>query len=83
MVRTQIQLPDELYARLKEVAEIREWSFAETLRRAGEAFVQMCPQKQPLQEPWKLPLVHLGKLLLPQEKWAEVLEDELVERHVR
>ena len=30
MIKTQIQLPDELYRRVKAFAEQREWSLAET-----------------------------------------------------
>jgi hypothetical protein len=36
MVKTQIQIPDELYRRVKRLAESQEWSLAETLRRAAE-----------------------------------------------
>ena len=43
MVRTQIQLPDSLYIALKRVAEAREWSLAEALRRGAEYVVQTFP----------------------------------------
>ncbi len=36
MVRMQIQLPDEVYARAKRVAEVREISLAELTRRGLE-----------------------------------------------
>ena len=36
MTKTQIQLPDELYYKAKAIAEQREWSLAEVLRRGIE-----------------------------------------------
>jgi hypothetical protein len=36
MIKTQIQFPDDLYRRVKRLAESQEWSLAETLRRAAE-----------------------------------------------
>lgn len=36
MVKTQVQIPDELFARAKEVAAAKEWSFAEVVRRGLE-----------------------------------------------
>ena len=36
MIKTQIQFPDDLYHRVKQLAESQEWSLAETLRRAAE-----------------------------------------------
>ena len=43
MVKTQIQLPDELYRRLKSVAAEKEWSMAETLRRGAELLLASRP----------------------------------------
>lgn len=43
MIKTQIQLPDELYHALKRVAAAKEWSLAETLRRGAEQFLQQFP----------------------------------------
>ena len=36
MVRTQIQLPDELHEQLRVLAEAHEWSLAEAVRRGAE-----------------------------------------------
>ena len=36
MIKTQIQIPDDLYRRVKRLAESQEWSLAETMRRAAE-----------------------------------------------
>lgn len=57
MIKTQIQLPKELYQELKQLAEAKEWSLAETLRRGGECLLQQYPRVdsgKPV-EPWKPP----------------------------
>ena len=36
MVKTQVQIPEELYRRAKEIAREREISFAEVMRRGLE-----------------------------------------------
>ena len=46
MTKTQIQLPDELYRRTKAFAKEREWSLAETFRRAAEQFMDRYPSPQ-------------------------------------
>ena len=40
MIKTQIQMSEELHEDLKRLARRKEWSLAETLRRAGETFLQ-------------------------------------------
>ena len=53
MVKTQIQLPDALYARIKELADQKEWSLAEAFRRGAELLLQRYPSPQ--LEPWAPP----------------------------
>jgi citrate synthase len=36
MIKTQVQIPDHLYYTAKAIAEQREWSFAEVIRRGLE-----------------------------------------------
>jgi hypothetical protein len=55
MVKTQIQLPDDLYHDLKRLAQSREWSLAETLRRAAEQFLARYPGATPKTAPWNMP----------------------------
>ena len=43
MVKTQIQIPDELYRRVKRLAEAQEWTLAETLRRGAEVLLASRP----------------------------------------
>ena len=43
MIKTQVQLPDELYRKAKQIAREREWSLAEVMRRGLEHMVRACP----------------------------------------
>ncbi len=43
MQRTQIQLPEPLFRQVKQIAEARDWSVAELVRRGIEAYVQTFP----------------------------------------
>lgn len=56
MVKTQVQIPDELYRRAKQVAASKEWSFAEIVRRGLEQMVLRHPaQPQREASTWRLP----------------------------
>jgi len=47
MVKTQIQVPEELFRELKTFAKQREWSLAETFRRGAELLLQVYPVETP------------------------------------
>jgi len=55
MIRTQIQLPDKLYHRLKRLAECEETSLAGIIRRAGEYLVSVHPEIDRHAEKWEAP----------------------------
>jgi len=55
MVRTQIQLPDELYARAHELAEAREISMAELVRRGLELLLSQYPEPAKTISSWRMP----------------------------
>jgi hypothetical protein len=55
MVKTQIQLPDDLYESVKQLAKRKQWSLAETLRRGAELLLQQYPQSQSVQQQWSPP----------------------------
>ena len=55
MVKTQIQIPDELYRDLKRLAKRKEWSLAETLRRGGEQILEMYPDQVTKSHNWAPP----------------------------
>jgi|LauGreDrversion4_2_1035121.scaffolds.fasta_scaffold1237385_1 hypothetical protein len=56
MIKTQIQLPDELYHRAKAIAKEREWSLAEVVRRGLEHMARAYPLRASDQK-WKLPVL--------------------------
>lgn len=45
MTRTQIQFPNQLYQRLKEIAERQDWSLSEVIRKAAEHFITRFPEE--------------------------------------
>ncbi|MBP7829403.1 MAG: antitoxin [Kiritimatiellae bacterium] len=55
MIKTQVQLPDELYRVAKELARKKEWSLAELVRRALEAVICCFPDVESDPGPWRLP----------------------------
>jgi len=44
MIKTQIQVPEKQYKALREFAAAREWSMAETFRRAAELLLELYPR---------------------------------------
>lgn len=59
MIKTQVQLPDELYHTAKAIAEQREWSLAEVVRRGLEHMALAYPVRAS-KEPWELPVLKSG-----------------------
>ena len=55
MIKTQIQVPDELYKKAKEIAKAKEWSLAEVFRRGLEYMASTYPT-EPVKN-WKLPVI--------------------------
>ena len=55
MTRTQIQLPDDVYARARKVCESREISFAELSRRGLEYMLSVYAPVPPAKGEWQLP----------------------------
>ncbi len=56
MIKTQIQVPEELYRQIKSFAKAREWSLAETFRRGGELLLEVYDTKpQALGKKWSPP----------------------------
>lgn len=47
MTKTQIQVPEELFAEVKVFARRREWSLAETFRRGVELLLETYPEGAP------------------------------------
>ena len=55
MVRTQIQLPDEVFARAKKVCDTREISLAELARRGLEYILTVYSEPASGQSNWQPP----------------------------
>lgn len=55
MTKTQIQLPEDLYNRVKDFAREREWSLAETFRRGVEELLRHYPAKPTAAGDWHPP----------------------------
>lgn len=60
MKRTQIQFPEPLYQRLKEVAAMNDWALAEVVRRASELYVERFPKTEDRDKAWSFPVLNLG-----------------------
>jgi hypothetical protein len=60
MTRTQIQFPDPLYRRLRQIAEQQDWSLSEVMRKAAEHFVSRFPEQSEPHGVWKFPILDCG-----------------------
>lgn len=56
MIKTQVQIPDELYHKAKAVAAAKEWSLAEVFRRGLEYMTTVNPVEESNPE-WDLPVL--------------------------
>jgi hypothetical protein len=73
MVRTQIQLPDALYAKAKRLADRQEMSLAELVRRGLEHMVRVYRAGDEDATDWQLPdALPLGDFLAPPSDWREL-----------
>ncbi len=77
MVKSQVQIPDELFRRAKELAAEKEWSFAEVVRRGLEQITEINPLGRKPAAKWHLPgPYHLGPFLSPEENWTELCHQD-------
>jgi len=79
MTKTQIQVPEELFAEIRDFARRREWSLAETFRRGAELLLETYAEDAlPASEEWKPPSSgHVGWKGLTAEKLRDLaLEDQ-------
>ena len=59
MIKTQVQIPDELYHKAKMLAKQKERSFAEVMRR-GLEYMTATNLNYPADLPWELPVLKGG-----------------------
>lgn len=75
MVRTQIQLPEQLYRAAKRVAAEQEITLAEVVRRGLEHMLRIYPPR-PDSEEWALPAPRrLGRFRAPVDRWRELANE--------
>jgi len=60
MTRTQIQLPDPLFKRLRSIAKAKDLSLAEIIRREMEKYAETFPENLESKKPWKYPVLPRG-----------------------
>lgn len=80
MMRTQIQLPDDLYQRAKAFAAQRELSLAEITRRGLELFLERFPGEEHPRKSWVLPKFDGGGINAPLESLHEIAAGEEADR---
>lgn len=80
MIRTQIQLPNELHARAKLFAAEREISMAEMTRRGLELFLDRFPKPsangKAKVKKWQLPRIDGGGIKVPLDQLHDISADE-------
>jgi len=80
MTRTQVQFPDPLYQRLKEIAERQDWSLSEVMRKAAEHFVSRFPEEPKPQAVWRFPILDCGGDFLVDPSTVHPESDAILQR---
>jgi hypothetical protein len=75
MVRTQIQLPDDVFAKAKKLCEAREISLSEIGRRGIEYMLSVYAQDPVRMDEWQLPK--------PRNLGWKGLSDSGIKRHAQ
>lgn len=57
MRRTQIQLPEPLFGKLRSIAQMRDISVAELIRRGMEIYVMTFPEVKSAPPAWAMPVL--------------------------
>ena len=76
MIRTQIQLPDDLYRRAKRFGAAREMSLAEMTRRGLELLLDRVAPEPQSPSAWHLPEVNGGGLTVGLETLRDIIADD-------
>ena len=73
MKRTQVQIPDRLYNKLKAFARKEEISLAEVIRRAAEYLLHLYPEYNESYSDWSPPEPEdLGDFLADDSEWRVI-----------
>lgn len=83
MIRTQIQLPDQVYARARRVAKAKEISLAELARRGIETILDQYATPELIGAEWTPPRVRSGGVKVPLERLKDFGEVDISSRAPR
>lgn len=83
MIRTQIQLPDKVFERARQLARAKEISLAELARRGIEAILDQYPSPEHIRKPWVAPSVRSGGVKVSLERLKDFGEAEAAPRAAR
>ena len=76
MIRTQVQLPNELYRDAKRIAEEHEITLAEVVRRGLEHMVRVYPRRDAVADSWQPPTPRrLGPFGVSEDAWRELANE--------
>ncbi|MCB2263975.1 MAG: antitoxin [Candidatus Thiosymbion ectosymbiont of Robbea hypermnestra] len=76
MIKTQVQLPDDLYREAMRIARERESSLAQIMGLGLEYMVRMYPPLRPRQQAWTPPPPRsLGRFRVPEQDWRSFAND--------
>ena len=76
MIRTQIQLPNDLYRDAKRLAAEQEITLAEVVRRGLEHMLRLYPAGRAGVEEWRPPKPRaLGDFRVPVERWRDLANE--------
>ena len=80
MVKTQIQIPDTLYQRLKRIAEQQDWSLSEVMRKAAGHFITRFPEDPKPKAVWRFPTLDCGGDFLTDPAHLRPEADAILQR---
>lgn len=80
MTPSQIQLPEPLYQRLKEIAERQDRSLSEVMRKAAEHFVTRFPEGPTPKKVWLFSALDCGGDFLTDPATLRPEANALLER---
>ncbi len=81
MIKTQVQIPEDVYREVKNIIKRKEMSFAEAVRRGLEQFLLIYRHVPEAETEWKLPLLKAG-IFNPnfkEEDYKKIIDDEETE----
>lgn len=78
MKRTQIQIPDTIYNKLKKVAAKKEISLAELIRKAAEYLLCLHPEYDKAEADWQPPEPEdLGQFITDDPEWKLIANNDI------